>query len=85
MGGRGGLDQLWFPGPIVVFITPFINIILILYVCVLYVNAYAGVDYCARGGRDSCHPNATCINLKTTHKCACAVGYAGTGLQCDGN
>lgn len=48
-------------------------------------NAYTGVDYCARGGRDSCHPNATCINLKTTHKCACAVGYAGTGLQCDGN
>uniref|UniRef100_A0A2H8TIY4 Protein kinase C-binding protein NELL1 n=1 Tax=Melanaphis sacchari TaxID=742174 RepID=A0A2H8TIY4_9HEMI len=42
-----------------------------------------GVDYCARGGRDSCDPNAICINLKTTHKCACAVGYAGTGLQCD--
>lgn len=55
-----------------------------MYVSCIY-NAYTDVDYCARGGRDLCHPNATCINLKTTHKCACAVGYAGTGLQCDGN
>ncbi|XP_050530475.1 protein kinase C-binding protein NELL2-like isoform X2 [Daktulosphaira vitifoliae] len=41
------------------------------------------VDYCTRGGRDLCHPNATCINLRTTHKCTCAVGYSGSGIECD--
>lgn len=51
----------------------------------LCVNAYVGIDYCARGGLDSCHANATCINLKITHKCTCVTGYAGTGFQCDGN
>lgn len=59
-----------------------------MYVCVCLcfcVNSNEGVDYCARGGRDLCHPNATCINLNTTHKCACGFGYAGTGLQCYGN
>ncbi|XP_050437668.1 protein kinase C-binding protein NELL2-like isoform X2 [Adelges cooleyi] len=40
-------------------------------------------DHCARGGRHSCHPSATCINVRTTHKCSCTAGYNGTGLQCD--
>ncbi|KAA0200905.1 hypothetical protein HAZT_HAZT009071 [Hyalella azteca] len=41
-----------------------------------------GVDYCAAG--NTCHVNATCVNLQTSYTCHCKRGFQGDGRNCTG-
>ena len=41
------------------------------------------IDECAMP--DSCHPNATCVNLIGSHNCTCIMGTTGDGFNnCEG-
>ncbi|RXG56460.1 Protein kinase C-binding protein NELL2 [Armadillidium vulgare] len=40
----------------------------------------SGIDYCSKG--NSCHQNASCINLQTTYACHCNQGFTGDGYNC---
>ena len=51
---------------------------------VIRATAQADLDECELG-LETCHRNATCINLKGLYRCDCAAGFYGTGTGLTGS
>jgi len=42
---------------------------------------FSGADECAEG-TDSCHSDATCVDMEGSYYCVCNEGFTGSGTSC---
>lgn len=43
------------------------------------------IDECLPGGENTCHSNATCIDIPGSFICSCKAGFYGSGAVCSGD